>query len=45
VSAEDVVRVFNQNNARLLELLHLVIPRIPARRACPCGTALQGATL
>jgi 5'-methylthioadenosine phosphorylase len=45
VSAEDVVRVFTRNNARLLELLHLVIPRIPASRACLCATALQGATL
>jgi 5'-methylthioadenosine phosphorylase len=45
VSVEDVVRVFNQNNARLLELLHELIPRIPAERACPCGSALQGAML
>jgi 5'-methylthioadenosine phosphorylase len=45
VSAEAVVRVFTQNNARLLELLHLLIPRIPAARTCPCGSALQGATL
>jgi 5'-methylthioadenosine phosphorylase len=45
VSADDVVRVFNQNNARLRELLHALIPRIPATRACPCGSALQGATL
>ncbi len=45
VSAEAVVRVFNENNARLRELLHALIPRIPAERACPCGRALQGAIL
>jgi 5'-methylthioadenosine phosphorylase len=45
VSADEVVRVFNENNARLRELLHALIPRIPAERSCPCGHALQGATL
>jgi 5'-methylthioadenosine phosphorylase len=45
VSADAVVRVFNENNARLRELLHTLIPRIPVERACPCGHALQGATL
>jgi 5'-methylthioadenosine phosphorylase len=45
VSVEDVVRVFNQNNARLLELLHALIPRIPATRECLCSRALQGAML
>jgi len=45
VSADAVVRVFNENNARLRELLHLLIPRIPATRSCACGQALQGAQL
>src|SRR3954447_10731923 len=45
VSAEAVVRVFNENNARLRELLHTLIPQIPVTRSCVCGHALQGATL
>jgi 5'-methylthioadenosine phosphorylase len=45
VSADAVVRVFNENNARLRSLLHALIPQIPAVRSCPCGHALEGATL
>ena len=45
VTVEEVVRVFNANNARLRELLHTLIPRIPVERGCPCGHALQGAVL
>ncbi len=45
VSVDEVVRVFNANNARLRELLHVLIPRIAPARACPCGRALQGAVL
>ena len=45
VSADAVVRVFNENNARLRGLLHTLIPQIPAARSCPCGHALEGATL
>jgi 5'-methylthioadenosine phosphorylase len=44
VSHETVVRVFNQNNERLRELLFAVIPRIPEQPAEHlCATALRGA--
>jgi 5'-methylthioadenosine phosphorylase len=45
VTVDEVVRVFNQNNARLRELLHALIPRIPEARGCLCGRALEGARL
>ncbi len=45
VSHEEVIRVFNQNNARVRELLFAVIPALPAERDCPCATALRGARL
>lgn len=43
VTHEEVVRVFEQNNARLRELLFGIIPALPAERACGCATALAGA--
>jgi 5'-methylthioadenosine phosphorylase len=45
VSVDEVVRVFHANNARLRELLHALIPRIPTTRGCACGRALEGARL
>jgi len=42
VSAEQVVRVFNQNNERLRELLFAVIPKIGPQPKDVCATALQG---
>ncbi|MDQ3986500.1 MAG: S-methyl-5'-thioadenosine phosphorylase [Actinomycetota bacterium] len=45
VSHEEVIRVFNENNARLRQLLFSIVPMIPAERSCPCGTALTGARL
>ena len=45
VSHEQVVTVFNENNARLRELLFAVIPRIPPQpEEHLCATALRGAT-
>jgi 5'-methylthioadenosine phosphorylase len=44
-TADEIVRVFHQNNARLRELLHALIPRIPLTRGCDCGRALEGARL
>jgi 5'-methylthioadenosine phosphorylase len=44
VTNEEVIRVFNENNARLRDLLLAVIPAVPAERNCPCATALTGAT-
>jgi 5'-methylthioadenosine phosphorylase len=44
VSHEQVVKVFNENNERLRELLFAVIPKIPGQPAEHlCATALRGA--
>jgi 5'-methylthioadenosine phosphorylase len=45
VTVDQVIRVFNQNNARLKELLDTLIPRIPQTPGCACGSALEGARL
>ena len=45
VTHEEVVRVFNENNARLRELLFAVIPALPEERHCECATALANARL
>jgi 5'-methylthioadenosine phosphorylase len=45
VSHEEVLRVFEANIEKLRKLLFSLVPRIPTRRSCPCGTALQGARL
>jgi 5'-methylthioadenosine phosphorylase len=44
VTNDEVVRVFNENNARLRELLFSIIPALPEARDCPCATALRGAS-
>jgi 5'-methylthioadenosine phosphorylase len=43
VTHEEVIRVFEQNNTRLRELLFAVIPALPEERTCPCAAALAGA--
>jgi 5'-methylthioadenosine phosphorylase len=44
VSHEQVVRVFNENNEKLRELLFAVIPKIPPQpKEHLCATALRGA--
>jgi 5'-methylthioadenosine phosphorylase len=43
VSHAEVVRVFEENNARLRDLLMALLPAIPGERSCPCATALTGA--
>ena len=43
VTHEEVIRVFEQNNSRLRDLLFAAIPALPADRHCPCATALTGA--
>ncbi len=46
VSGEVVLRVFQENLARLRELLFAVVPKIvPPAADHPCATALQGATI
>jgi 5'-methylthioadenosine phosphorylase len=43
VSVPEVIKVFNENNARLRDLLLGLIPALPLDRSCPCATALEGA--
>ena len=43
VTNDEVVRVFNENNARARDLIHAMIPALPEARDCPCATALDGA--
>lgn len=43
VSHADVVAVFEENNARLRELLFAVIPALEGPRDCLCATALHSA--
>ena len=43
VTHAEVIRVFEQNNAKLRNLLFGLLPTIPAERSCPCATALTGA--
>jgi 5'-methylthioadenosine phosphorylase len=45
VSHEEVIRVFNENNDKLRDMLFAIVPAIPAERSCPCSTALQGASM
>jgi 5'-methylthioadenosine phosphorylase len=45
VSGDRVLRVFNENNARLRELLFAAIPKIGPQPDDVCATALDGATL
>jgi 5'-methylthioadenosine phosphorylase len=43
VSHAAVVRVFEENNAKLKDLLMAMLPAVPGERSCPCATALTGA--
>jgi 5'-methylthioadenosine phosphorylase len=43
VTVDEVIKVFAENNARLRDLLLGIIPALPAKRGCPCATALTGA--
>jgi 5'-methylthioadenosine phosphorylase len=45
VTHEAVIRVFNENNERLRELLFAVVPRIGPQTDDVCSTALRGARL
>jgi len=45
VTAEEVARVFNQNNEKLKELLFELIPSIPRERGCTCADALKDAVI
>lgn len=41
----EIVKVFHENNEKLREFLHDLVPRIPASRDCSCRSALNGASL
>jgi 5'-methylthioadenosine phosphorylase len=43
VTNEEVIRVFNENNAKVKELLYEMIPSLPEARECVCASALDGA--
>ena len=40
VTADDIIRILNANNAKLKDVIFDAVPRIPAERTCPCATAL-----
>lgn len=43
VSTAEVIRVFEQNNVKLRDLLFEVIPKLSPDGDCPCSSALDGA--
>jgi 5'-methylthioadenosine phosphorylase len=45
VTHEGVVQVFTANNARVKQVIHTMIERMPTKRECACGSALTGARL
>ncbi|MBN1299224.1 MAG: S-methyl-5'-thioadenosine phosphorylase [Actinobacteria bacterium] len=45
VSSNDVVKIFNQNNEKLRNLLFKAIPKVPKKRKCICSQALEGAAI
>jgi 5'-methylthioadenosine phosphorylase len=45
VTADTVASVFADNNARLRDLLLDLVPALPTERTCPCGSALDGASI
>jgi 5'-methylthioadenosine phosphorylase len=45
VSVESVIKVFNENNHRVKDVILNLIPRIPLDRTCPCATSLKGAVV
>ncbi len=46
VTAEEVMRVFGDNNRKVRELIFKLIPMIPTEREqCSCGSALQNAVI
>jgi 5'-methylthioadenosine phosphorylase len=45
VTVDQVIRVFNENNERLKELIFQLVPNIPRERTCACGSSLSGAVI
>ena len=45
VTLEEVVKVFNENNEKLKDLLFMAIEKIPEGRQCVCSRALKDAII
>jgi 5'-methylthioadenosine phosphorylase len=45
VTADEVIRMFRANQARLRPLLLAAIASLPEERSCTCGSALADAAL
>jgi 5'-methylthioadenosine phosphorylase len=45
VTADEIGRVFRENNQRLLGLLEKLVPAVAGERACDCSSTLEGATI
>lgn len=45
VTNDQVLRVFNENNSKLKEMLFSLVPALPVERNCVCATALSGAAM
>jgi 5'-methylthioadenosine phosphorylase len=43
VTSDEVFRVFNENNSKVRDLIHAMIPALPRQRDCACAHALEGA--
>jgi len=45
VSVTEVVRVLNDNNVRVRQLIEHLLPRLTGARTCPCARALEHAII
>jgi 5'-methylthioadenosine phosphorylase len=45
VSVDQVVRVLNDNNERVRQLIERLLPRLGGARTCSCARALQDAVV
>lgn len=45
VTMDEVIEIFNKNNARVRDLIFKIIPELPTERECACASALSGARL
>jgi len=43
VSNDEVVRVFNENNSKVKDMIYSMVPALPTVRDCVCSHALEGA--
>jgi 5'-methylthioadenosine phosphorylase len=45
VTSQDIIKIFEENNEKLRELLFKAIPGVTKKRECVCSTALDGAVI